>query len=67
MIELYKNLRQGFIFMKSNREIQNLNETDRGKHQVIYSKDNVHTDYITGEITEGNQIIVKKPKTKRNL
>lgn len=54
--------------MDNKIEIKDLNEINKNnKRQVVYRKDNLSTDYITGEVVERNQIIVKKVQTKESF
>jgi len=54
--------------MDNELEIKDLSELNKTKkQQVIYTKDNISTDFITGEITERNQVIVKKVQTRESF
>ena len=54
--------------MANEIKIKDLNEANKNnKQQVVYRKDNVSTDYITGEIIERNQVIVKKVQTRESF
>ncbi|EAO7195693.1 hypothetical protein FEO61_09150, partial [Campylobacter coli] len=45
-----------------------LNEINKNnKQQVVYRKDNLSTDCITGEVIERNQIIVRKVQTRESF
>ncbi|EKA8175656.1 hypothetical protein OMJ07_001859, partial [Campylobacter coli] len=49
-------------------EIKDLNEINKNnKQQVVYRKDNLSTDCITGEVIERNQIIVRKVQTRESF
>ncbi|EDA4340117.1 hypothetical protein F9A47_09805, partial [Campylobacter coli] len=48
--------------------IKDLNEINKNnKQQVVYRKDNLSTDCITGEVIERNQIIVRKVQTRESF
>ena len=54
--------------MANEIKIKDLNEANKNnKQQVVYRKDNVSTDYITGEIIERNRVIVKKVQTRESF
>ncbi|EPN7692903.1 hypothetical protein ACT26N_001777 [Campylobacter coli] len=54
--------------MNNEIEIKDLNEINKNnKQQVVYRKDNLSTDYITGEVIERNQIIVRKVQTRESF
>ncbi|EHU9644251.1 hypothetical protein KZ519_001816, partial [Campylobacter coli] len=47
---------------------KDLNEINKNnKQQVVYRKDNLSTDCITGEVIERNQIIVRKVQTRESF
>ncbi|HEF9418274.1 TPA: hypothetical protein SBX35_001664, partial [Campylobacter coli] len=54
--------------MNNEIEIKDLNEINKNnKQQVVYRKDNLSTDCITGEVIERNQIIVRKVQTRESF
>ncbi|HEH4700127.1 TPA: hypothetical protein SG389_001564 [Campylobacter coli] len=54
--------------MSNEIEIKDLNEINKNnKQQVVYRKDNLSTDCITGEVIERNQIIVRKVQTRESF
>lgn len=54
--------------MNNEIEIKDLNEINKNnKQQVVYRKDNLSTDCITGEVVERNQIIVRKVQTRESF
>lgn len=54
--------------MNNEIEIKDLNEINKNnKQQVVYRKDNLFTDCITGEVIERNQIIVRKVQTRESF
>lgn len=54
--------------MNNEIEIKDLNEINKNnKQQVVYRKDNLYTDCITGEVIERNQIIVRKVQTRESF
>ncbi|EAI8264695.1 hypothetical protein CRL97_08045 [Campylobacter coli] len=54
--------------MNNEMEIKDLNEINKNnKQQVVYRKDNLSTDCITGEVIERNQIIVRKVQTRESF
>lgn len=54
--------------MDNKIEIKDLNEINKNnKQQVVYRKDNLSTDCITGEVIERNQIIVRKVQTRESF
>ncbi|HHS6700363.1 TPA: hypothetical protein ACTN8S_001863 [Campylobacter jejuni] len=54
--------------MDNEIEIKDLNEINKNnKQQVVYRKDNLSTDCITGEVIERNQIIVRKVQTRESF
>ena len=54
--------------MSNEIEIKDLNEINKNnKQQVVYRKDNLSTDCITGEVIEINQIIVRKVQTRESF
>lgn len=54
--------------MANEIKIKDLNEANKNnKQQVVYRKNNVSTDYITGEIIERNRVIVKKVQTRESF
>ncbi|WP_139454144.1 hypothetical protein [Campylobacter armoricus] len=54
--------------MSNKIKIKDLNEINKNnKQQIVYRKDNLSTDCITGEVTERNQIIVRKVQTRESF
>ncbi|EOH7191856.1 hypothetical protein ACMC5L_001845 [Campylobacter jejuni] len=54
--------------MNNEIEIKDLNEINKNnKQQIVYRKDNLSTDCITGEVIERNQIIVRKVQTRESF
>lgn len=54
--------------MANRVKIKDLNEiNENNNYQVVYRKDNLSTDCITGEVIERNQIIVRKIQTRESF
>lgn len=54
--------------MANRVKIKDLNEINKNnKQQVVYRKNNLSTDCITGEVIERNQIIVRKAQTRESF
>lgn len=54
--------------MANRVKIKDLNEiNENNNYQVVYRKNNLSTDCITGEVIERNQIIVRKIQTRESF